>query len=131
MRDRAREEAGIVFLEPNEIDLRGVCGEQDVKDPAQIGLEDITFNPKPDGPIHIKEFSERTRTKAAWTVAPRKLMVIQNNKESPDDIPTIHPAVIERNKADQSYRADSLKGARHRVYRREPEEIFPGLEAHV
>lgn len=105
------KEAGIKTLEAGQIDYDKLR-EDGQPDDEVICEDDIAIKPMSHGLLHEQK---RSKYIAEKTLAPRKIRVNVDDKESPDGLPIIHHTVCERFETVAGYRPYALRNMKYCV----------------
>ncbi|SMN10982.1 Peptidoglycan binding domain protein [uncultured Candidatus Thioglobus sp.] len=104
------KKAGLTILAPSELDYALLKDDDD--DTNYICHDDININPIFYGVLHEQH---RSKMVAMATLAPRKVRVNVDDKESSEHVPIIHHTVCDRFNKVAGYRPYALRDARYRV----------------
>ena len=124
-KDRVKEFTDLTFLDVNDLlyESLGPIRKDDIID--------MSSEKEGKGTVH------KQKIRLPVSINPvryhRKLVVVDSDKIDPDHAPLVHESVINRCQHDKDYRPQSLRNAKHHIWRMDGtlSEVKPGLEIHV
>lgn len=120
--------AGLGFLDPASMPRERIVVDQEGAD-VTIGRDDLVITPDVTAVLHQQV---RNDVKSQITLRSRDPFVLRDGQPAPQGRPVVHHTVVDRIRADPSYRPASLDGVPHLVLHPDgTTEAFGGLADHV